>query len=669
MPTRKWNKEFVVNTTVLGNQDQSSVTSLADGGFVVTWRDDAPTDSLIRWQRYDAAGIKVGGEIPVASLDGEGDQTLPDVVQLGDGNLWFVNQDFDGLTDDDINGSVYSSTGAFLRPQSPQNSSGLQHQTPSIASQRANGSVAVFYSPSDNGGDIKMTIFNAAGTITSTTAAVNTTTAGLQFAPVVASNTFGSLFTVVWQDVDTQTVRAALFDEGGFLQGQEFIVGQTDSLVSATPVVEWLDSTRFVIAWQTAFLSIIKFQIYQWSGEVTASPVHISNQIQVSTIGSAETPQIVALPNGGFVVAWNSSFSQVETGDGISLQVFDGVGGKIGGEILVNTTTIGAQDSPSIAALADGRVVVSWTDMSTGTADIRMQIVDPRDGIIDGTAGADKLYGHDGAVDQITGFGGSDTIYGLAGADTIDGGAGIDQLYGGRGDDTVSGGADTDYIYGDLGDDEQYGELGNDLIYSGSGSDLMDGGSGSDTAYYTAEKLGAVINLLDQTLNAGSAAGDTFVSIERVFGSVTADDNITGDNVSNTLLGNGGADTLKGAGGADVLRGGIGLDTLDGGADGDLFQYTATNEVGDVIINFEAIDNFQFTRAAFGNLAGANVAAINFLSVASGHAATTVDHRFIFDQALDQLWYDADGTGVTASIMVADLSNNINVTSLDLLLM
>ena len=147
-------------------------------------------------------------------------------------------------------------------------------------------------------------------------------------------------------------------------------------------------------------------------------------------------------------------------------------------------------------------------------------------------------------------------------------------------------------------------------------------------------------------------------------------DNITGSGASETILGNGGADTLNGGGGADVLRGGVGIDTLNGGTGADKFQFTALNEVGDIITTYEAIDDFQFTRAAFGNLVGANVAAINFLSVASGNAATTVDHRFIFDQTLDQLWYDADGSTATiAAVMVADLSNNINVTNLDLLLL
>jgi serralysin len=199
----------------------------------------------------------------------------------------------------------------------------------------------------------------------------------------------------------------------------------------------------------------------------------------------------------------------------------------------------------------------------------------------------------------------------------------------------------------------------------------MDGGTGigSDTAYYSSEKTGAIINLLDQTLNAGSADGDMLFNFESIFGSNIAADNITGGNGNETILGNGGNDILNGSGGGDTMRGGAGTDTLNGGTGADKFQYTALNEVGDIIVTYEAIDDFQFTRAAFGNLAGTNVAAVNFLSVATGHAATTANHRFIFDQALDQLWYDADGSSAGVAVMVADLSNNINITNLDLLLL
>jgi hypothetical protein len=94
MTTRKWKNELLIYITTIGNQYQPSVTSLADCGFVIDWRYDGSTDDLICWQRYDAQGARIGGERTVTTTDG-GNQALPDIVQLANGNLWNVQRDKD----------------------------------------------------------------------------------------------------------------------------------------------------------------------------------------------------------------------------------------------------------------------------------------------------------------------------------------------------------------------------------------------------------------------------------------------------------------------------------------------------------------------------------------------------------------------------------------------
>jgi hypothetical protein len=61
--------DLLVNTTTTGNQTQSDVVALGDGGFLVTWDDSF---SVIRGQRFDAVGHKIGVEF---TLDSGG---LPD---------------------------------------------------------------------------------------------------------------------------------------------------------------------------------------------------------------------------------------------------------------------------------------------------------------------------------------------------------------------------------------------------------------------------------------------------------------------------------------------------------------------------------------------------------------------------------------------------------------
>ena len=55
--------DILVNTTHGGDQNEASVVALADGGFLVTWEDD--NANLVRAQRFDAAGNKIGTEFTV----------------------------------------------------------------------------------------------------------------------------------------------------------------------------------------------------------------------------------------------------------------------------------------------------------------------------------------------------------------------------------------------------------------------------------------------------------------------------------------------------------------------------------------------------------------------------------------------------------------------------
>jgi hypothetical protein len=70
--------DFLVNTTVAGEQRWPNVTALEGGGFVIVWRElansAASSPSAVRGQVYDVSGLKIGGEITfaeAASIRGE----------------------------------------------------------------------------------------------------------------------------------------------------------------------------------------------------------------------------------------------------------------------------------------------------------------------------------------------------------------------------------------------------------------------------------------------------------------------------------------------------------------------------------------------------------------------------------------------------------------------
>lgn len=183
----------------------------------------------------------------------------------------------------------------------------------------------------------------------------------------------------------------------------------------------------------------------------------------------------------------------------------------------------------------------------------------------------------------------------------------------------------------------------------------------------------AVILALDGSFDSGGAAAlDTISEVERIIGSRAGNDRIRGDGLNNQLIGLGGNDRLDGAAGADLIQGGSGTDTLTGGLGNDIFRFVALGDAGDVISDFRNVagndDRFQVLASAFGGglVAGA-LAAANFQSRADNLAQDATD-RFIFRTTDHTLWFDVDGTGAGAAIMLADLQAGAVVTAGDIFL-
>ena len=293
-----------------------------------------------------------------------------------------------------------------------------------------------------------------------------------------------------------------------------------------------------------------------------------------------------------------------------------------------------------------------------------------------GGGGNDTLTGND-LDNELTGNGGNDTLHGNRGNDTLRGGAGNDTLNGGDGNDTLDGGAGADVInggagmdrvsylsasagvvaslintslntgdaqgdvynsieslegsnfndtlYGDdssntliggAGTDSLHGGAGNDSLAGGAGADFLDGGDGIDRANYYSSAMGLKIDLSNTSNSTGDAQGDTYNSIELIFGTQFSDE-IIGDGGKNSLYGWEGDDIIRGGAGGDKLSGGLGADHLDGGEGFDSASYVnsetgvtinmldpsaGTGEAaGDTFINIELIFGSRFADDVTGD--------------------------------------------------------------------
>lgn len=270
------------------------------------------------------------------------------------------------------------------------------------------------------------------------------------------------------------------------------------------------------------------------------------------------------------------------------------------------------------------------------------------------------------SLDLFEGTGGDDNLFGTAGTDLL---AGFD------GNDILSGGDGSDILYGGAG---------SDILDGGIGSDILRGGTGDDT--YIVSDADQLFEGLDEGFDTVSASiswtlGDNFEALKLVGsanlqGTGNALDNVMRGNAGdNVLFGHGGADKLRGADGNDqlygedgddLLVGGAGNDALFGGAGSDRitggggvdtvwFDSIGGPGVFDTVTDFvHGTDLIALAATVFTGFSGASVSANEFKL---GTAATTANHRLIYDQTTGSLWYDEDGVGGVDQALIAQFSN------------
>ena len=89
--------------------------------------------------------------------------------------------------------------------------------------------------------------------------------------------------------------------------------------------------------------------------------IKVGGEFQVNSHaeGDQRLPQVTAMPDSGFFVAWMTD-GQIASGMDVVGQRFDAQGQPAGAELFINVVTNSYQRNPSPAALKDGSVVVAF---------------------------------------------------------------------------------------------------------------------------------------------------------------------------------------------------------------------------------------------------------------------------------------------------------------------
>jgi Ca2+-binding RTX toxin-like protein len=589
MPIAPVGFEFLVNTATLNDQNRPTVTALDSGRFLYTWSDNsqASPDTLftaVRARIFNADGSEAVAEF-VVNADYINSQNTSAVTRLSDGRF-VVTWNDTSQTDADQSGGairarIFNPDGteavAQFRVNTPFNGNQVDSHVAALAEGRF---IVTWTDESGTGTDadqqaVRATIFNPDGTIFIAEFQVNTTTAASQRESSVTVLTNGNIV-ITWTDTsqtggDTSidAIRARIFNSSGVEVVPEFLVNTTTDFYQFESRVVALANGGFIVTYRdSAGTDDVRARIFDANGSQAVAEFIVNS----TTAANQFQGSVTALADGRILVTWTDTSETGGDNSGYAIRgrILNADGTEAIPEFLINSTVNLDQTRSTATALSDGRFVVVWQDASASGDDtsglaIRSQIFNPL--LFTGTALADIVNGGD--------F--NDTYTGGNGADVISGRGGADSLFGGADGDTLNGGDGADNLFGGTGADQHIG--GND--------------AGIDYARYDDANYGNLTIRLDvPAANAGAAAiGDTYTGIEGLVGGLGAD-TVVGNGSANYLFGGGAADGIYGQGGADYLNGGEGGDNLWGGAGAD--SHIGGDDAG--------IDYARYDDANHGNL-------------------------------------------------------------------
>ncbi|CAN1567157.1 COG2931 RTX toxins and related Ca2+-binding proteins [Rhabdaerophilaceae bacterium] len=570
MTTKFWSRERQVSAAETGAESAPDVAVLSNGDYVVVYGDTNPAPDVARLQRYNTFGEPIGGEITVGTSENPFSRLLPSIASLPDGAFavaWLA-------TEANISLQKFNADGTPNGGVIPVASNSATFVQPLEILGLTDGSIAVAYSTSASGeSNVILKIIAPNGTAGSEIV-VDNLSGSTQSTAYLASN--GSNLVVTWFDssINSADVQARTFTLTGGSPGAEITLNTSVTGLQIYSPITALPGGGYVTVWRSDSDGSLRGQL------LSSSLARQGGEFIVSfNLNGDDHIAVAATQNGNFFVAYRGS-------DGVLYgQAMTALGTLDGPRIRI-ADDVSSQNSVSLSALPDGRIAATWNDQSGldgSSYGVFTRILDPRNGVVDGTSVANTLYGHQSDGDQIAGFGGNDTIFGLGGADVLDGGAGNDSVFGGGDHDLLYGYLGNDILFGDAGNDTAFGWDGADQIGGQDGNDFLIGERGNDTLW-------------------GDGGND------QIGGSDGADE-LYGFADNDTLWGDGGNDRLEGGAGADELYGFADNDTLDGQDGDDRLAGGTGNDTmfggpGNDVINGEDNDDQLFGFAGNDTLYG-----------------------------------------------------------------
>ena len=356
--------EVQVNVRTSGSQANPVVAADAAGGSIIVWSSyftspGRSNDILVR--RLDPLGGFADGEF-VVNTTIAGNQTEPAVAvnRRGDSAIAWQGP---GLDQEDIFLRLFDPNGRPVTDELLINSSTAGRQLcPSVA--MTDASLIVAWESREIVDDVNRTsmlaqVVEPNGVTLSGRIMPDATAYDCRYPEVAADNS--RRFVIVWmQERSSHPILARLFDANGGPITGAFQVN-TQSLASLTrPSVTMNSAGYFVIAWDGDPNRAGDDDIHARLYDPNASPMCEPFVVNTIRAGAQQWPQVAINDAGGFTVVWEHETSDPNTGTDIFARQFDATARPIGDQFQLNTYARSRQRHPDAAATVDGSFITTW---------------------------------------------------------------------------------------------------------------------------------------------------------------------------------------------------------------------------------------------------------------------------------------------------------------------
>jgi hypothetical protein len=175
---------------------------------------------------------------------------------------------------------------------------------------------------------------------------------------------------VVWEsnttvsggsDTPGWSIQGQRLAAGGAPEGGQFQVNEVTTGDQLNPAVAVACDGRFLVVWDGTDTggSGIRARLYQPDGQPAGSEFVVNAALQTN---AQTSPDVAALPDGNFAVAWDSFGSPGDDNSQTSIQArtVSSAGALTGSQVQVNTFITGAQVFPAVTSWEKGGFAVSW---------------------------------------------------------------------------------------------------------------------------------------------------------------------------------------------------------------------------------------------------------------------------------------------------------------------